>query len=167
MRRVVCAVLVVALSGCAASEAEPEQIEASAPLAAPSTSGPSPEEEAVEVYLGMMGAVVEASLDGDEDHPDLERYARGRALELTMAMLDGAKAMGEPVLRPEVTDVDLEADPASIVVEDCMDDTAWVLEGHPPPASSDVNTRPYTATVTLVEEEWKVEELWLGEPNTC
>lgn len=169
MRRVVCAALVVALTGCAAAEGEPEQAEAGtpAPLAAPSAPRPSPEEEAVNAYLGMMGAVVEASLEGAEDHPDLKLYARGRALELTTAMLDGAKATGEPVLRPEATDVDLEADPASIVVEDCMDDTAWMLEGHPPPDSSHVNTRLYTATVSPVEEEWKVEELWLGEPNAC
>lgn len=167
MRRVVCAALVAALTGCTTPEAEPDQAEASTPLAAPSTPAPSSEEEAVDAYLGMMGAVVEASLEGTEDHPDLKVYARGQALELTTAMLDGAKAMGEPVLRPEVTDVDLESDPASIVVEDCMDDTAWVLEGHPFPDSSHVNTRLYTATVTLVEEEWKVEELWLGEPNAC
>ena len=167
MRRVVCAVLAVALSGCAASEAEPEQIEASAPLAAPSTSGPYPEEEAVEAYLGMMGAVVEASLEGAEEHPDLERYARGRALELTTAMLDGAKAMGEPVLRPEVTDVDLETDPASIVVEDCMDNTEWVLEGHAPRDESEKNTRLYRATVIEVEQQWQVEDLWAGEPNAC
>lgn len=169
MRGIVCAALVMALTGCAAAEGGPEQTEASTsvPLAAPSTPGHSPEEEAVEAYLGMMGAVVEASLEGAEDHSDLERYARGRALELTTAMLDGAKATGEPVLRPEVTDVDLETVPASIMVEDCMDNTEWVLEGHAPRDASEKNTRLYRATVIEAEQQWQVEDLWAGEPNAC
>ncbi|GAA1112440.1 hypothetical protein NE857_26160 [Nocardiopsis exhalans] len=167
MRRVVCAALVVALAGCAAPEAEPEQAEASAPLAAPSAPGPSPEEKAVNAYLGMMGAVVEASLDGAEDHPDLELYARGQALELATGMLDGAKAMGEPVLRPEVTDTDLEADPASIMVEDCMDNTEWVIEGFEEMDPEERNTRLFQATVTDQQGKWKVDELWLGEFDEC
>ncbi|WP_249187433.1 hypothetical protein [Nocardiopsis sp. MG754419] len=121
----------------------------------------------MEAYTGMMGAVVEASLEGAEDHPDLDRYARGQALELTTDMLDGATAIGEPTLYPEATDIDLESDPATVVVEDCMDNTAWVLEGYSPRDVSDDSSRLYTATVTQVGDEWLVEELWAGEPNGC
>ena len=168
MRAVAWVAVVVALTGCAPTEGEHGQAEASAPLAAPSTRGPSPEEEeAVAAYRGMMGAVVEASLEGDEDHPDLELHARGQALELARGMLDGAKTMGEPVLRPEVTDVDLEADPASIVVEDCMDNTEWVIEGFAEMDPDERNTRLFQATVTDQQDEWKVDELWLGEFDEC
>ena len=168
MRAVAWVAVVVALAGCASTEGEHEQDEAGTPpLAAPSTPGHSPEEEAVEVYREMMGAVVEASLEGGEDHPDLELHARGQALELARGMLDGAKTTGEPVLRPEVTDVDLEADPASIVVEDCMDNTEWVIEGFAEMDPDERNTRLFQATVTDQQGEWKVDELWLGEFDEC
>ncbi|WP_160050073.1 hypothetical protein [Nocardiopsis sp. FR4] len=121
----------------------------------------------MEAYRGMMRAVVDASLEGAVDHPDLEKYAQGQALQLTTEMLDGATASGEPVLRPEVAESDLEGDPRTVVVEDCMDNTAWVLEGQPPRDSAGTNTRLYTATVILVDGRWKVEELWLGEQGAC
>ncbi|OKI21318.1 hypothetical protein A6A08_21250 [Nocardiopsis sp. TSRI0078] len=121
----------------------------------------------MDAYLGMMRALVDASLEGAEDHADLEVYARGQALELTTDMLDGATATGEPVLNPEVVEAETDADPPVVVIEDCMDNTDWVLEGQPARDSSDRNTRLYTATVTLAEGQWKVEELWLGEPGAC
>ncbi|MEV2279416.1 hypothetical protein AB0I72_27950 [Nocardiopsis sp. NPDC049922] len=121
----------------------------------------------MDAYLGMMRALVDGSLEGAEDHPDLEVHARGQARELATDMLDGATAAGEPVLRPEVAEIDMDSDPPKVVIEDCMDNTAWVLEGHPARDTSERNTRLYAATVTLVENQWKVEELWLGEQGAC
>ncbi len=121
----------------------------------------------MDAYLGMMRALVDASLEGAEDHPDLEVHTRGQALELTTGMLDGATATGEPVLRPEVTETDVEAEPPTVVVEDCMDDTEWVLEGAQPLDPDDRNTRLFIATVTEQGGEWKVDDLWLGEADAC
>ncbi|RKS07045.1 hypothetical protein DFP74_2699 [Nocardiopsis sp. Huas11] len=134
-------------------------------LAAPAT--PSAEGRATDAYLGMMRALVEGSTQGAENHPDLEVHARGQALQLTTDMLDGATAAGEPVLRPEVTESDLEGDPPTVVIEDCMDNTEWTLVGQPSRDLSEEHTRLYTATVTLSGSEWKVEDLWLGEQNAC
>ena len=170
MREVVWVVAVVALAGCASPMAEPERAQAGRPgsLVAPSEPGAPPEELALEAYTGMMGAVVEASLEGAEDHPDLERYARGQALELTTDMLDGAVSTGEPVLRPEVTESDLENDPASVVIEDCMDNTEWVIEGFEELDPGERNTRLFKATVVQDDDGgWKVDELWLGEFDQC
>ena len=169
MRAVVWAAAAVTVAACSSPEGGPEHAGASTPpsLAAPSDSSAPPEESALEAYRALMRTVVDASLEGAEDHPDLERYARGQALELTTDMLDGAVAAGEPVLRPEVADADLEGNPATVVVEDCMDTTEWVLEGHPPRDASEAHTRLYTATLVLEEEQWQVEELWAGEPGVC
>lgn len=161
------AVTAVALVGCAAQESDPVSESTRTPPALAAPASPSAEELAVEAYLGMMRAVVDGSLEGAVGHPDLEKYARGQALQLSTDMLDGATASGEPVLRPEVAETDLEGDPPTVVVEDCMDNTAWVLEGQPPRDPAGTNTRLYTATVTLAASQWKVEELWLGEQGAC
>ncbi|WDZ90578.1 hypothetical protein [Nocardiopsis sp. HUAS JQ3] len=121
----------------------------------------------MDAYLGMMRVMTGAFLEGATDHPDLETYARGQALQLTTDMLDGATAAGEPVLRPKVADMELDGDPPTVVVEDCMDNTEWTLVNHPPRDPSEEHTRLYTATVTLSDGQWKVEELWLGEQNGC
>lgn len=168
--RAVCWMAVAAtlvFTGCAAEESDPVDDSARTPPALAAPASPSAQDQAMDAYLGMMRALVGASLEGAEDHPDLETYARGQALQLTKDMLDGATATGEPELRPEVTESDLDADPPTVTVEDCMDNTAWVLEGHQERDPSEVNTRLYTATVTLIEDQWQVEELWLGEPDAC
>ncbi|WP_159944620.1 hypothetical protein [Nocardiopsis sp. FR6] len=156
-------------TGCTAEEGDPasEPLNTPSSLAIPDSPSPKAEEAAVDAYLGMMRALVDASLEGAEDHADLEVYARGQALELTTDMLDGATATGEPVLNPEVAEARTDDDPPAVMIEDCMDNTDWVLEGEPARDPAERNTRLYTATVTLVEDQWMVEELWLGEPGAC
>ncbi|WP_231494032.1 hypothetical protein [Nocardiopsis sp. CNT312] len=157
----------VVLAGCAAQERDRSGEPTPAPPTRTAQASPPAEELALEAYRGMMGALVDGSLEGAEDHPDLDGYASGQALELTTAMLDGATATGEPVLRPQVVEADLDGDPPQVVVEDCMDNSEWVLEGHPPREASARNTRLFVATVTEQAGQWKVEELWLGEFDQC
>ncbi|WP_159944921.1 hypothetical protein [Nocardiopsis sp. FR6] len=121
----------------------------------------------MDAYLGMMRALVDGSLQGAEDHPDLELYARGQALQLTTDMLDGVTTTGEPVLRPEVTEADINGDPPTVVVEDCMDNTEWVIEGFDELDPQERNTRLFVATVVQDEKGWKVDDLWLGEFDAC
>lgn len=138
-------------------------------MAAPSAPArASVEDRAVDAYLGMMRALVDASLQGDDDHPDLERFASGQALWLTRDMLvrHDSAATGEPVLTPEVTETDLQGDPPTVVVEDCVDETAWVMEGYDP-QGEEQSTRLFVATVTEQAGEWKVDELWLGDIDAC
>ncbi|WP_306368592.1 hypothetical protein [Nocardiopsis sp. CC223A] len=111
--------------------------------------------------------MVEGSLEGAEDHPDLAAHAKGEALQLTTALLDGATATGEPQLRPEVTESNLDAEPPTVVVQDCMDNTHWVLEGADPLDPQERNTRLFIATVTEEDGTWKVDDLWAGEYDAC
>ncbi|MFY7064699.1 hypothetical protein ACOQFV_02440 [Nocardiopsis changdeensis] len=123
----------------------------------------------MDAYLGMMRALVDASLEGADDHPDLERFADGQALQLTRDMLAGhdSVATGEPVLTPQAAEVDLRQDPPRVVVEDCVDETDWVMEGYESTSAGERSTRLFVATVTEQEGEWKVGELWLGEIDGC
>ncbi|GAA1463162.1 hypothetical protein NE857_03425 [Nocardiopsis exhalans] len=167
MRRVVCAVLVVALAGCAAPEEEPEQTEASTPLAAPSNPGPSPQEEAVEAYRSMWGVVVEGSHEGSVAHPDLEKYASGQALELVTAMLQGIEATGEPVLTPHAVIVESGADSTEVSIEDCIDSSQWLVGDGSEGSSQGERKRPVEAIVLDQGDGWRVDDLWLGEYGSC
>lgn len=161
---------VVVLSACTA---EDDRAEGPSPRATPAASTPTPtqsttpEQAAVDAYVGLMETVVEGSLEGATDYPGLADYATGEALRLTSEMLDGARATGEPRLRPEVTGSDLDASPPTVVIEDCMDNTHWVLEGTEPLDPDGDNTRLFIATVTETDGTWKVEDLWAGEYDQC
>ncbi|WP_152529267.1 hypothetical protein [Nocardiopsis chromatogenes] len=157
------------LAGCASPQS------AEKPDPEPATSAPdtsSAEERALEAYEGMMGALVEASLEGATENPEIDWYAKGQAADLTQGMLIGVRASGEPKLHPEVDKVDLEADPPAVIIEDCVDGSDWQV------VEEDVKTikgnwvegegpRPYTATVTEEDGSWMVEKLWLGDYGDC
>ncbi|MFL1375771.1 hypothetical protein [Nocardiopsis protaetiae] len=165
------ALVVVLGTACSApgEDTSSAEVPRALPSVLPSPSQRPQEERAVDAYLGMMRALVDASLDGADDHPDLERFADGQALQLTRDMLAGhnAVATGEPVLTPQATEVDLKQDPPRVVVEDCVDETDWVMEGYESTAAEERSTRLFVATVTEQDGEWKVGELWLGEINAC
>ncbi|GAB3734055.1 hypothetical protein [Nocardiopsis nanhaiensis] len=169
MRVVVWAAAVVALGGCASSEGEPEQAESSPPatLAAPSDPGSSPEELALEAYRNMWGAVAEGSHEGAVEHPDLEEYASGQALELVTAMLQGVEATGEPVLSPDALSAEPEADPVRVSIEDCIDSSEWLVGEGADDSPQGEKRRPVEATVLDEGDGWRVDDLWLGEYGSC
>ncbi|WP_239647518.1 hypothetical protein [Nocardiopsis baichengensis] len=119
-----------------------------------------------------MQALIDGSHEGATENPEIDWYAKGQAAELTQEMLLGVRATGEPKMAPEIGEVDLEGDPPTVVVEDCVDDSEWQIleedkdtivgewqEGGKP--------RPFTATVTEEAGTWQVEELWLGDYGEC
>ncbi len=115
----------------------------------------------------MWAVVVEGSHDGALDHPDLPDYASGQALELASAMLTGVEATGEPLLSPEVVDIDSEPSPREVWVEDCGEDSGWLVTGHEGTARTE--SRLIKATVRYAPEpgRWKVDELWMGDYGSC
>jgi len=141
-----------------------------------SEAGPSPsvsptpaaEARALDAYRGLMAAVVEGSHEGADDHPDLAWYAKGQALSLTQDWLDGTTAKGAPGLKPKVVEKDLDGDPPTIVVEDCMDGSEWQIvdDGGEDLPDAD-KPRPATATVTQEQGTWQVGKLWFGEFGDC
>ncbi|MBB5435202.1 hypothetical protein [Nocardiopsis composta] len=156
-----------AAAGCSADAGETAEGESVAP--SPSSAGA--EERALDAYEGLMGAIVEGSHEGATGHPDIAWYAKGQARELAEDMLNGTRATGEPDLAPEVTEVDLEDDPPTIVIEDCADGSEWLiveedLEGLEEPPQEE-GLRLQTATVTEESGGWQVEKLWIGDTGGC
>ncbi|GAA4907784.1 hypothetical protein [Streptomonospora salina] len=158
--------LVVVAGGCSAQEHETE--------AEPSPSAaatPAAKAQALEAYRGLMGAIVEGSHSGADDHPDLAWHAKGQALQHADDLLDGTQATGRPVLSPEVASVDTAAEPPTVVVKDCADTSDWQiadedLEELGPLPDAD-GPRPITATVTEEGGAWQVAKLVFGEYGAC
>lgn len=155
----------VALTGCATQGSDPVGEAPRTPPSLPAPASPSPEELALEAYRGMWGVVVEGSHEGSVGHPDLELYASGQAFELTSAMLHGAVATGEPAMDPEVVDSDLAGSPATVSVEDCIDDSAWLVEN----GNEEIEGGPRLVKATIVanDGEWLVDDLWLEDYGSC
>ncbi|WP_152529352.1 hypothetical protein [Nocardiopsis chromatogenes] len=160
---------IVVLAGCTSSQsAEKPEVEPSA--SAPDTSGA--EERALEAYEGMMQALVDGSHEGATESSEIDWYAKGQAAELTQEMLTGVEATGEPVFAPEVDKVDLDADPPTVTIEDCIDDNEWrIVEEDLDSLKGDLEDgegpRPATAKVTEEAGSWRVAKLWFGEYGEC
>ncbi|MFV2198830.1 hypothetical protein [Nocardiopsis sp. LOL_012] len=157
--------VVAALAGCAAQEGERSGEPTPAPPTRTAQASPPPEELALEAYRAMWGVVVEGSHEGAVGHPDLDEYASGQALELTTAMLHGATATGEPAMAPEVVDSDPTGSPPTVSVEDCIDDSAWVVEVDD--GGTEGGPRLVRATVIADEGVWRVDDLWLEDYGSC
>ncbi|WP_131099477.1 hypothetical protein [Streptomonospora litoralis] len=115
--------------------------------------------------------MVEGTHRGATAHPDLQRYSTGQARRLMDELLDGTTATGQPVLEPEVAEIDLQAEPPSIVVEDCLDGSRWEIAEDDVDAQGELKEgegpRPVTATVTKGSAAWKVADWWIGEYGAC
>ncbi|OLT26895.1 hypothetical protein BJF83_20045 [Nocardiopsis sp. CNR-923] len=157
----------VVLVGCAAQESDPSGDPTPTPptLTAPASPSPMVEEAALDAYRGMWAVVVEGSHEGAVGHPDLDEYTSGQALELTTAMLHGAVATGEPEMAPDVVDSDLTESPATVTVEDCIDDSAWSVEVEN--GGTEGGPRLVTATVVADNGRWRVDDLWLEDYGSC
>lgn len=159
------AVAAVTLMGCAAQEGDPVGEPVRTPPALAASAEPAAEELALEAYRGMWGVVVEGSHEGAVGHPDLEQYASGQALDFTSDMLRGVVATGEPVMSPEVVGTDLTGASETVSVEDCIDDSGWLIAdtGADGPSGS----RLVTATVVSTDGRWLVDDLWMEDYGSC
>ncbi|MFD5317582.1 hypothetical protein [Streptomyces sp. NPDC127098] len=88
-------------------------------------------EAAIDAYLGMWGAMVEAGTTSDWRSPALAQYATGEALSVISRSLyadhyNGVVTLGEPVNDPEVDSVDPPGDPTTVLISDCGDSTDWL-----------------------------------------
>jgi hypothetical protein len=155
----------VVFTGCAAEQSDPDTVPDRTPPALAAPTSPSPEEVALEAYRGMWGVVVEGSHEGAVGHPRLEEYASGQALEFTSDMLQGVVATGEPAMDPEVIDSDLAGSPATVSVEDCIDDSGWLIVDTATDGPS--GPRLVTATVVSTDGQWFVDDLWMEDYGSC
>lgn len=167
--------LSLAVAGCHSGgdgrQAAPLPSVASSPSPAPSVVAAA---DAVAAYRGMWKAIVAAGAVPDPDAPALRRYATGDALKLIVGNLvidrdQGKVVKGDVALSPTVTALEPVEHPTQITITDCVDATNW-LEYKPSgerwdnePGAKHHNT----ATVTLLDDVWKVSSFTLEKGGTC
>ncbi|SCL23859.1 hypothetical protein GA0070616_2806 [Micromonospora nigra] len=89
-------------------------------------------EAALAAYAGYLDASRAAGRHSDPRHPELARYVADPLLTKVRLALHRARengAVGTGTLRsdPTVTTVDLEADPPTVEIQDCLDATGYRL----------------------------------------
>jgi hypothetical protein len=90
------------------------------------------EKAALAAYAGYLDASRAASARSDPHHPDLPKYLADPLLtRVRLAIRDakehGAMRTGKLVSDPTVTLVSLDAVPASVEIQDCLDATGYKL----------------------------------------
>ncbi|WP_223839237.1 hypothetical protein [Nocardiopsis deserti] len=162
---------VMLLAGCTAeADDATEPVVQSATIPSETeASEKSPEEEAVDTYLRFWDAIVLASAEKDPNHPDLEQYAVGQALELAQRGVQGVAEAGygmegEPVPAPEVVSAEPTDEPRSIVIRDCQGAGDWKVVGEAEPRSDNVRV---DARVNRDVFSWRVVQLQVWGDDSC
>ncbi|WP_460854733.1 hypothetical protein [Nocardiopsis coralliicola] len=168
-------VLAAVAAGCTGEVSNPSG--PTSPEPGPSSASPSPslspEEKALDAYMGLWGVIVDASRTTDHDYAELDEYAEGQAAELAEFGL-GAEAdedviaRGEPTHDPEVTSMSDD----SAQIEDCMDSTEWLREdAETGELVEDEPEEPIRIRVeaTAVHDglQWRVSEMRIYESGSC
>jgi hypothetical protein len=173
---VVAMVLPLAATGCSDGESPASGGQPSGPaLSAPPQSARSAAEtQALAAWRGMWQAYVKAGLTADPAEPDLARYARDRALATLTAGLrsyrdKGQILKGEVVQNPQVSKAAPDADPTTVTITDCVDDTKFLVYKASGELLNDIpgGRRSALATVTKGDGDWKVSSFGVQDPDTC
>lgn len=191
VRRLGVGVLVVltvaALAGCG-GDTEPEASPTSstssrATTPAASRSEPEPtnslaavRDTAIDTYLDMWHAYVEAARTQDPDVQTLSQYAAGDAFDqLAGALAENRKqnevTRGDPEFDPEVRWLEPKDDPKRAKIVDCADSSDWLQ--YDAKTGERIKDQPagshrVTAVVKQVPRGgWKVTSLTIGEVGSC
>jgi hypothetical protein len=177
----------VLLAGCApgSQPAHPQPAETvlpATPAAPPAATTPGsrpdplddPQQQALDAYVGMQDAYLEATRTGNPDHPDLPRYAAADALQRLQAAVaairdQGLRGRGQATHQPQIQSLNPVHQPATITIRDCLDTIGTELY--------DPTGRPYQdepgglrlviATVKIIDGAWKVTGVGIHEVGTC
>ncbi|BCJ65264.1 hypothetical protein [Polymorphospora rubra] len=128
-------VAIVALTSCAPGNESGDTSESGNRAAAAPSTDPRKEEaseSALAAYAGYLAASRAAESVPDYQHPDLRKYLADPLLtRVRLAIRDvkdhGAMRTGSLVSDPTVTFVDLDAVPATVSIQDCLDGTDYKL----------------------------------------
>ena len=90
------------------------------------------ERAALKAYAGYLTASRAASRQSDPQHPELSRFLADPLLtrvrlSLRQARANGAVSAGTLRSDPEVISVDLDAEPPTVEIQDCVDATGYRL----------------------------------------
>jgi hypothetical protein len=122
-------------------------------------------DEALSVYRAFWTAQARAANAGDFTSPDMQRYGTDPLLgEVSKALAELASRnllqTGEIAINPKVIKVDLAAKPATVTIQDCIDERglkAVSRTNRSPIAVS--STKPYTTVATVIQTpdgRWQV-----------
>ncbi|MFI2606862.1 hypothetical protein [Kitasatospora sp. NPDC018619] len=131
---------------------------------------------AVKTYQDWWQAQAQVFGRSDSDGYALEQYASGRALSdglVSLRQLRDAHVVmtGTPRNSPVVKAVDLEADPQTAVIEDCVDLSAWHRVDAVTGAAKDPGSRldRYVGTASLrwFQAHWLIHDFKREVDRTC
>lgn len=132
-------VLIVAACNSAPSSTSAGTTKPTGVAPTPSSSAPtspaSPadvaKQQALAAYSGMWTAMTQAGLTSNYQSPKVAQYAAGDALsEIDRSLytdhLNGVVTKGQPTINPHVTSVSPAANPTTLMISDCGNDSAWL-----------------------------------------
>lgn len=174
----------LAIAAAASSAACGNSGDSTQPPAALATSTPAPASsadtaaastEALKAYAGYLAASTKASRTNDPFHPELSKYLADPLLtRVRLAIRDakahGAVRAGTLKSNPTVTAVDLQAVPATVEIQDCLDATGYrlvfVTSRKAVPGTS---ARRYlaTATATRYAGRWLISTGTAHQDQPC
>jgi hypothetical protein len=171
MRRTVAILAMVALAACG-REAEERAGAVDAPVdgvvttaASPTTSPPSPADDALAAYRGYWDTWLAANDPPDPDHAGLWRYYAGVALERARTSIATNRTLGHAVRLPEHTRyahdasvVDL-SDGVATVTDCAVDDSQLVVARDGTVLNDQVATSRARATLERVDGAWRVVDV--------
>ncbi|MBT8228010.1 MAG: hypothetical protein HKP61_13395 [Dactylosporangium sp.] len=172
----------VTMAGCSSDPKEQPTptpsvtLDASSAHASPTSPRQAAEQAALTAYRNMLKAYTDAGRTSDPQHPDLARYAAENALQVLVVGLESAKkdglvTEGDMVASPEVADLQPPEMPTQASIRDCLDTTNSHLVKASPGGSPFTDTpggrRRVTATVKVLDGQWKVTTFYPYEVGTC
>lgn len=130
--------------------------------------------QAISAYTSMWHAYAAAAKTADYQPGTVDHYAAGDALNVLLrALYDNHQhdivLRGEPALNPKVTALNLSADPASVGITDCADDSGWrqyTTSGRPAAGTPAGKHRIY-AQMRMFGTAWKATSLVVKKAGTC
>ncbi len=180
------AVLLLALAaGAACSDARPSTSPPAAtrtPTPTPTSSSPTRDPEAsaeaavLAAYHAFWAAATEARAHPERRHPELAKYAIDKALAAQQATIllyrqQGIVEQGKPKLDPQVVALDIDAEPATAVIRDCVDVTnvraIYRRTGKSALAPSKTFRHVSTSKATVFYGRWVIREVTTNRGQQC
>lgn len=176
-----CGLLMLTAAGCSKDDVSPEPRTNSTTASAPSpTADPAETKakaDALAVYASYRTAYQTAAADADYKSKDLPKYVAepllGQLINSFSQMSDaGVVSRGESIWNGQAVDVQLDANPPTVTIEDCRDTTAVVTvdkkTGKPVPAPSN-QTKKYVVLSKVKElgGTWYIVESTGDRSRSC
>jgi hypothetical protein len=168
---------VLLAAGCASS-GKPAAVSSPSAVASPSTPAPDAAAKAqvLATYRGMWADMVKIYGSGTLEGTDLQTYAADKALAGIKAselyyQEQNLVVKGEPVLSPQITSIDLSANPPTAQITSCVDSTHFLPvdknTGKPAKLASNVFRHVENSTAIEDEGKWVIIESVIQQDQSC